>query len=116
MKAATLKALNRLAKWRGLLVGWQLGTRPLGDPEMEAVRDLQEFRLMIRVEVSSLARILVSKGIMTEDEFDEALEYDALLLDDALERRFPGVKSAEHGLTLDPQEINRAGWMKGWKP
>jgi hypothetical protein len=34
----TNAALNVLAKWRGLFAGWQLGTRPKGDPESDAVR------------------------------------------------------------------------------
>lgn len=114
MKEATYRALNRLAKWRSLLTGWQVGTRPLGDAESDAIRDMQEFRLLIRVEVSSLARVLVAKGIMTEDEFDEAMEYDALLLDEAMTRRFPGMKSSDEGLVMNPAEVNRAGWMKGW--
>lgn len=116
MKEAAYRALNRLAKWRTILTGWQLGTRPKGDPEGDAVRDLQEFRLLIRVEVSSLTRILISKGIMTEDEWYEAVEYDALLLDEAMAQRFPGVRSTDDGLTMNPAEINRAGWMRGWKP
>ena len=35
----TMRALNVLAKWRTLLAGWQLGTRPKGDPECDAVSD-----------------------------------------------------------------------------
>jgi len=115
MKEATWRAFNRLAKWRMLLTGWQLGTRVKGDLEGDAVRDMQEFRLIARVELSALTRVLIAKEVMTEDEWDEACEVDALLLDEAMARRFPGMKSFEQGLVMDPAEINRAGWMKDWR-
>lgn len=34
--------LNVVCKWRSLFAGWQLGTRPKGDPESDAVRDHRE--------------------------------------------------------------------------
>lgn len=38
----TMNALNILTKWRVLFTGWQLGTRPKGDPEGDAVREHRE--------------------------------------------------------------------------
>jgi hypothetical protein len=39
-------ALNRIAKWRTILAGWQLGTKPKGDPTCDAVRDHREATIM----------------------------------------------------------------------
>lgn len=64
----TRQALERLAKWRVLFAGWQLGTRSKGDPEADAVRDLQEARLMLRTEVTALTGLLLTKGVITEQE------------------------------------------------
>jgi len=41
-------ALNVLAKWRAHFSGWQLGTRPKGDPEGDAVRDHREATILLR--------------------------------------------------------------------
>jgi hypothetical protein len=38
-----VKALQKLAKWRLIFAGWQLGTRLKGDPECDAVRDHLRF-------------------------------------------------------------------------
>lgn len=116
MKEATSRALNRLAKWRVMLTGWHMGTRAKGDPAGDSYRDLMEFRLMIRVEVSAITRILVDKGLMTEAEFEDAVVVDAALLDEALASQFPGVRSNDEGLVMNPAEINRAGWMRNWLP
>lgn len=50
--------LNKLCKWRTILAGWQLGTRPKEDPEAQAVRDQRELLLLLRCEVTALIDIL----------------------------------------------------------
>lgn len=109
----TMRALNILTKWRVLFTGWQLGTRPKGDPEGEAVRDHREVTILLRAEVSALTGLLIAKGVFTANEFDAALETEAGLLAKDYERRFPGVTAHENGLTLDKRTLP---WMKGWKP
>src|SRR5205823_13019644 len=65
-------ALNTITKWRAIFGGWQLGTRPLGDPECDAVRDHREVSILQRVETSALKQILVGKAFSQED-FDFAM-------------------------------------------
>jgi hypothetical protein len=113
---SALEALNRVAKWRGLFAGWQLGTRPKGDPESDAVRDHREITILLRVEGSALVGLLLSKGLISAKEWNTALIQEANLLNTDYERRFPGVKAADHGLVLDPADIAAASWMKNWKP
>lgn len=108
----TARALNILCKWRTLLTGWQLGTRPKGDPEGDAVRDHREATLLLRVEATALATLLIAKGVITRTEWDAALEHEAKAFNADLERRFPGVTAHEGGLTLDKRTL---AWMKGWR-
>ena len=113
---SAMQALNRVAKWRSLFAGWQLGTRPKGDPESDAVRDHREITILLRVEGSALTGLLIRKGLITGKEWEAALEREANELSKDYARRFPGVTAADHGLVMDPQKIDAAGWMKGWKP
>lgn len=106
-------AVNRVAKWRGLFTGWQLGTRPKGDPECDAVSDAREALILLRVDVNALAALQVRKGVFTTDEWWEQLRVEADVLNGLFERRFPGVQASLDGLHMD----ERVGaWMSGWKP
>lgn len=107
------RALERVAKWRSIFAGWQLGTRPKGEPESDAVRDHREATILLRVEVSALAALLIDKGVFTTVEWTRAIAIEADALNDAYERRFPGVSTSQDGLTIDRRA---AEWMKDWKP
>ena len=110
--AVALGALNRLAKWRTLLAGWQLGTRTDTDPEAAAVRDQREAILVLRCEVTTIAGLLLEAGIFTTDQLNEGLIREAGLMEADLERRFPGVRATDNGLAMDPQVVR--GWMRDW--
>lgn len=111
---ATNRALNILTKWRVLLAGWQLGTRPKTDPVAAAVRDHRELTLMLRAEVSALLGVLIRKNAITEEEWLLALQVEAEHLNQDMARRFPGVTAAEDGLTFRNPEATET--MKGWLP
>ena len=96
-----IAALNRLGKWRGIFAGWQLGTRPKGDPECDAVRDHREVTILLRAEMSAMAGVLVRKGVITEAEWVAALEREANDLSRDYSARFPGVTAADDGLVMD---------------
>lgn len=106
-------AVNKLAKWRGVFAGWQLGTRPKGDPESDAVRDHRELTILMRAELNALTAVLIAKGAFTVDEFNQQLILEAKHLDESFEKRFPGIRSTEMGLAYDTR---CAETMKGWKP
>jgi hypothetical protein len=109
----TMHALNVLAKWRVLFTGWQLGTRPKGDPEGDAVRDHREVTILLRAEMSALTGLLIEKGAFTLDEWLSALEREANQLCADYERKFPGVSATADGLAMDKRVLP---WMKGWRP
>lgn len=109
----TRQKLERLCKWRSVFTGWQLGTRPASDPETQAIRSSSEARLLMRAELSALTGLLIKKGIITEDEFAQALGDEADLLCADLEKLFPGMAATDEGMRYDSRA---AETMKGWKP
>ena len=113
MSGGHTRALNRLAKWRAFFAGWQLGTRPMGDPESDAVRDHREATLLMRAEMNAFVVLLVEKGVFSIEEFQRTVGQEADLLADALADRFPGVKATDEGLAFDARA---ADTMRGWKP
>ncbi len=108
-----ITAVNRLAKWRTVFAGWQLGTRPKGDPECDAVRDHREATIMLRVEVSALVALLQTKGVITDHEYALALITEARKLNDDYEKLFPGFKACNDGIIMTAQAAETA---KGWRP
>lgn len=108
-----IERLNVLAKWRTIFAGWQLGTRPKGDPEADAVRDHREATLIMRAEVSALAAILIKKGVCTQAEWDEQVAIEADAYNEMLSRRFPGAVAFDGGMKIDQRA---AEWMSKWKP
>ena len=113
---AAFAALNRVAKWRGLFAGWQLGTRPIGDPESDAIRDHREVTILLRVEGSALIGLLLRKDVITAEEWEKALEDEADQLNADYSQRFPGITATDDGLVMDVRQISQTGWMKDWKP
>lgn len=109
-----MSALQRLAKWRVVFAGWQLGTRAKGDPECDAVRDHRELSILMRAELNALAGLLIEKGIFSAVEYTAALEREAEQLSLDYQRRFPGARATDSGM-----DLNLALWRdttRGWKP
>jgi hypothetical protein len=110
----TLAKLNRLAKWRSVFAGWQLGTRTKDDPESQAVRDHREVTILLRAEASALTRLLIDKGIFTIEEWNEQLGEEADALSKAYEEKFPGMEATDHGISMDVAKAQET--MRGWRP
>lgn len=109
----TRKAQERLAKWRVLFTGWQLGTRPKGDPEGDAVRDHREVTIMLRAEVRALISSLIEYRILTKSAYNRHLERECNDLNEEYSQRFPGITTDDKGLVFDDRAVET---MKGWKP
>lgn len=108
------QALQKLAKWRSVFAGWQLGTRMADDPECQAVKDHREATLIMRVEVNALTALLVSKGVFSVEELSNQIREEAIELDMRMEKCFPGITTSESGVHYDTKVA--AETMKGWKP
>lgn len=111
---STFSLLNKLAKWRNVFAGWQLGTRPKGDPEGDAVRDHREVTLMMRAELNALVFLLTEKKkLFTAQEWTAQLGEEAAFLDQAMEKKFPGITTDQDGVHFGPMSVQT---MRGWKP
>lgn len=105
--------LNRLAKWRSVFAGWQLGTRAANDPECQAVRDHREVTVLLRAEMNALVGVLIAKGIFTAEEFSVQLIEEAQRLCEAYEKAFPGFRATDVGIEMMPQARETT---RHWKP
>lgn len=115
MEASVFNALQKLAKWRSIFAAWQLGTRPKGDPESDAVRDHREISMLLRVELNALTKVLIDKKIITMEEWEKTLKDEAVELDKSYERRFPGFRTFLGGVEIyDPPTAAKT--TKGWRP
>lgn len=106
IRAVAAASINRLAKWRSVFTGWQLGTRPRGDGESEAVRDHREVTMLMRVELNALARILIDANVMTADTWARVLGEEAEYLSTAYEAKFPGAKAVDDGIEIDTETFH----------
>lgn len=109
-------ALNRLAKWRSVFAGWQLGTRLTTDPESQAVRDHREITILLRAEVSTLVGLLVEKGVFTAAEWSDKLADEAEQLSKDYSQRFRGMEATDEGIRYNFAEIQEHETMKHWLP
>jgi hypothetical protein len=92
--------LNKLCKWRGVLAGWAIGSKKVETPGVRAVRNTAERLLVLRVEVSTLLALMLEKKVFTEDEFRAKLQAEAMILDDMMEKEFPGFRSVADGIDI----------------
>lgn len=111
-----LKALNKLTKWRSVFAGWQLGTRSDTDVEAKALKDHREQSMVLRVEVTALVGLMLEKGVFTLEEFQNAVALEAGELEKMLERKFPGFRATDDGMSMDLITIQKHGTTDGWRP
>lgn len=108
------RTANRLAKWRSVFTGWQLGTRVRGDPESDAVRDHREATILLRAEVNALTKLCLDAGVFTARDLTEQLVVEWEALSEMYAERFPGMTSTDDGITYDVPLA--AETMKDWLP
>jgi hypothetical protein len=98
-------ALQKLCKWRSFFAGWQLGTRPIEEPGVRAVRDVSDRLLILRVEMTAMTALLIKKGIITAQEFEAEIDREATMLDRDYERDFGGFRTTQQGLLIYDQDL-----------
>lgn len=64
------------------------------------LRALEDGRIMVRAEVQAMEAIMIEKGIMTKEEFEDALCYELDYLLWLLEKK-SGFESTDVGLTKE---------------
>lgn len=111
-----LDALNKLCKWRKFFASWQLGTRPAGDGEYRAVANHRELSILLRAEMSAMAGLLMRKGVITQQEWQDAIETEAKQLDHDYEESYPGWRSLREGLSMKMPEAAETMKKMGFPP
>jgi len=96
--------LERITKWRRVLMNWQLGARMKGDPEADAVVDHRELSILLRVEATALAALLIQKGVFTAVEYTAQCHVEAEALEKEYQEKFPGYRSVDDGMVVDLPE------------
>ena len=109
-----IRQLNKLAKWRQVFAGWQLGTRSDRNAECAAVRDHREATILMRAELTALIHVLQRQGVFTAEEYQTALAEEAALLDRAYELKFPGIRTSDDGVVYQLPEAVQT--MQDWLP
>ena len=109
--AMALDPLNRLCKWRTVLAGWHHGTRSMNEPGTQAMRDLMDKLLVLRVESSAVAALLIKKGAFTAAEYTAQVYEEARELNKLMEKVFPGFKTSDVGIVITDQ-LTAAQTMK----
>lgn len=95
------RALNRVAKWRSILTGRILGTKPITDPPTQGLRDLFEKVILLRVEVTALTGLMLEKRVFTEDEVRAAVAEEADYLNAMYELEWPGITATDDGIHIE---------------
>lgn len=98
------KALNKLTKWRNFFAIWQTANKEPDEAEHKAIKDHREVTMLLRVEVTTLARMMVEKGVCTTDEFAEMMIIEAKHLERSFETAYPGYFAEEFGLSINNPE------------
>jgi len=109
-------ALEKLTKWRKFFASWQLGTRPASDGEYRAVTDQRELFILMRAELSALTNLLIQKGVITLQEYEDSVELEAKQLDHAYEETYPGFRTSATGLHLKMPEALETMRRLGFPP
>lgn len=99
-----LNELNKLTKWRKFFASWQLGSRSENDGEYKAVVHHRELSILLRCEMSAMAGLLLRNGIITEEEWQQALEAEAIMLSQDYAESYPGWRATSMGMQMSMPE------------
>jgi hypothetical protein len=92
--------LNKLCKWRMVFAGWLGGTKTMNEGGARAARDWAEKWLIMRAEMNALIQLLVEAKVITFEQFQAQVQFEAELLDRQMERNFPGFRSTDVGMEI----------------
>jgi hypothetical protein len=95
-----LTTLNRLCKWRSVLAGWHLGTGPKTTPGVQAMRDLRDLTMLLRVETNALTKLLLDKGVFSNDELLKQIIEEAEHYEEVMAEKFPGMRAVDDGVAI----------------
>lgn len=109
----TRPKLNKLLKWRSILIGRIIGSRSIDDPQAIGMRDIIDKLLILRVENTVIMNLLIRKGITSPSVIYDQMEQEAEELDKIYEGIFPGMRTTDYGVEVFDKEL-AAKTMEGW--
>lgn len=103
----------RLQRWPIGVIGEFTGTRSDKDPQARAARRWLRRLLMTQAEQLAIFAVLMDKGLVTKQEYQDALQNAAHTLCVELEAEFPGLAARDNGVDIDKRFIETAkDWPK----
>lgn len=102
----------RLQRWPVGVTGEFLGTVLETNPRAKAAKRWLRRLFMTQAEQLAIFTVLMGKGIITQDEYEQALQRAAHILCEELEAEFPGIVSRDDGVSIDIQKAY--AYMKDW--
>ncbi len=104
--------INRLGKWRSVLVGRLLGSRPDTDPQTIGYRRLVDQLHLRDLECAALIYLLIDKKVLTADEIKAEMQRKAQELCQQYQQEFPGFRASDIGMDIDVARAMET--TKGW--
>jgi hypothetical protein len=86
--------------WATVMAAWQIGDRPFGDAEADALRHHRAMTLIQRIEMNALSELLIARGVFSPEEWTLQLGEEAQAFCKAMEERFPGFRVTEEGAEI----------------
>jgi hypothetical protein len=111
---AYARATQKLTKWRTVFIGWMLGTVPEGTPGLKAHKDRVDAQIMHRVELNAITALLIKKGVFTTEEFRAQITEECGHKEKEFEEMFPGYKSTDIGISIEPARANETNKRMGF--
>ncbi len=69
--------------------------------------------MLMRAELNAWGYLFIEKGLITREEFNTRFDIECDLLSKDYEKKFPGFKAWDYGMTMEPPHI-ATGTMSGW--
>jgi hypothetical protein len=110
------QALETLCKWRGVLAAWHLGSLERDAPGMAAMRDLEEARLLMRVEITALAKVLLDLELFSRADLQAAIAAEAQAMDAFYQQKFPGYRAVPAGIEMNVHVAEETRRVLGFPP
>lgn len=104
-----MNALIRLSRWRRVFASWAHGPHLLLQPgpisqltgPEQASMDREERLLALRAELTGMVSLLLSKGVVTEEEVQKAIAASCVRLVGSLESMWPGIVVTEEHMLVN---------------
>lgn len=93
------KAMNRVVKWAGFFTRWQLSKYTKDDPQVRALEKINQARIVARIEMNAIVKLMLLKGVITQDEFYQQMIEEAADFDRGMMQEYRGFHVTDTGVS-----------------